>query len=372
MTTLPLPAPYLPDCPHTIADDLTLAECRDHLATLPPHEAIQRKIDDLYERWEVDPDATSPLQYVRGIMDFSRAIPRGDRRLQAMNTIVQNFGDGTKLAIFLDMMRASAVRTGSPEELLSLHSRHESKHSLYGWAGQTKLVSSSPAATAATLPAEPGVQTMFGGVPASQWGLNLHIWQANPLAKGFVSGMRPDSSIVVEPPHSHPFDFLSKVAVGEMRQSTYAQRPSAELQAGARYGGVTLMHVHGVWPPHAEQQQAGVATLENRVTIRAGESYYMPCNKIHDVEVDAIRSRTRPAITLFLRSEAVVRPHVYMAETLVRYHEAHPDLERSGQRLSDEAWHAKLQLVSAYLRGEGELSLDDVVRQSSSYGFFHE
>lgn len=369
-----LAAPHLPECPPVTLDGVPLAAIRDHMTGLEAHTPTEEAIASLYEDWARDRNATAPLQRVRAILDAARELPRGELRIQAMNTIVRGFGQAKALATFLDMLRDAATRAGSLEETLSRHSRHESKHSLYGWAGQTKLVGSSPSATAATLGAEPGVQEMLGHIPATMWGLNMHIWQPNPSAKGFDAGIQLDPGVIVEPPHSHPFDFVSMVSIGEMRQSIYVQRDATahpQQEAKGRYDGVVLRHVHGVWPPHDDEAPAMVATRDEGVTISAGQSYYLPCNVIHDVEINGVIARTRPAITLFLRSEAVVRPHAYMSPTMVRYHKDNPDLERTGRPLSDEDWHAKLSAVSDYLRGPSDLVLDDIVGQKSTYAFFH-
>ncbi|MGY4101243.1 hypothetical protein ACW2Q0_17040 [Nocardia sp. R16R-3T] len=292
-----------------------------------------------------------------------------------MNTVVRILGTANTLATLLDMIRDSATREGSHEQELSLYSRLEPKHSLYGWCGQTKLICSSPGLTPGTLSPEPGVQEILGRIPTTVWGLNMHIWQPNPFAKGFPSGKRPEPNVIVEPPHSHPYDFASMVAIGSMHQSIYAQRgpdgSTVSIENG-RYDGLMLEHVSGVWPPHTDQESAQVVVLEERIRLSAGDCYYLPCNVIHDVEIDATVASTKPAITLFLRSEAVVKPHVYMASSMVDYHAAHPDIERLGQPMLEEDWHTKLRMVSEYLRGDSpNLILDDVVKQQSEYAFFH-
>jgi hypothetical protein len=367
--------PHLPDCAPVSVDGMSFAEIRDRMTELEAHAATQQSIDSLYDDWARNPEAMSPLQRVRDILDAARSLPRGESRLQAMNTIVRSFGQAGALATLIDMLQESAKRLGSSEEVLSRYSRLGSKHSLYGWAGQTKLVSSSSAPTRATLSAEPGVQDMLGSSPVTMWGLNMHIWQPNPVAKGFVSELKLAPGIIVEPPHSHPFDFASMMSIGEIRQSIYSQQEvvkTLQPKAIGRYDGITLSHVQSVWPPHVNESPAAIVTLEDRALVSVGQSYYMPCNVIHDVEVDTVRARTRPAITLFLRSEAVVKPHVYMVPSMLKYHSENPNLKNSGQPLQEKDWDAKLSLVSAYLRGKCDLVLDDIVSETNSYAFFHE
>lgn len=371
--------PHLPECPHITLDEMPIAWIRDHMNNLPAHDATERAIKQLLDGWHRDRDATTPIETISRLLDSMRILPRGDERAAAMNTVVRTLGTADALATLLDMMRHSAKRTGSREQELSLYSQLEPKHSSYGWCGQTKLICSGPSLTPGTLRPETGVQEILGSAPATMWGLNMHIWQPNPFARGFPSGKRPEPNVIVEPPHSHPYDFASMVAIGSMHQSVYAQRGSGTSRTDfsiektdGRYSGVTLDHVTGVWPPHTDREPAEVITLEERILLSAGDSYYLPCNVIHDVEINASTALVKPAITLFLRSEAIVKPHVYMARSMVDFHAANPDIERTGRPMLEADWHAKLRLVSEYLRGHSsQLILDDVVKQHSEYAFFH-
>jgi hypothetical protein len=241
------------------------------------------------------------------------------------------------------------------------------------------LLFSETQPTEGTVEPEAGVRELLGDPPPSVWGLSMHIWQPNPRAKGFPSGGRIEPGMIVEPPHSHPFDFASMVSIGAMHQSIYAQRSTDEMSAEAhlrerpgRYDGVSLEHVDGVWPEHTYQISCGVSTIEASVPLRAGDSYYMPCDMIHDVEFDAEVARSTPAITLFLASEAVVKPHVYMAQSMVDAHAVQPRLKDEGSALTLNAWHAKLEAVASYLRGKrSSLCLDDIVQCEGEYAFFH-
>jgi hypothetical protein len=164
-----------------------------------------------------------------------------------------------------------------------------------------------------------------------------------------------------------------------MYQSIYSQHSSDNASdqtspavRADRYAGTKLEHVHGVWPPHDHQASSELVTLEERVALRAGDSYYMPCDKIHDVEIDASIASDKPTITLFLGSEAVVKPHVFMAPAMAEFHNVHPDLKHSGRALHRDDWHAKLEAVAAYLRGKNPtLNLDNIVRYEGEYAFFH-
>ena len=374
-----LRSPRLPECPRATVDTMSIAQVRDHMNSLPSHPEVTRTLQQLFADWQQDRSATQPIQTIRQLLDSIRGLPRGDERTAAMNTVVRTLGTPSALATLLDMLRDSAKRVGSREQELSLYSRLEPKHSSYGWSGFTKLICSSPDPTPATLSSEAGVQEILGNAPATMWGLNMHIWQPNPFAQGFPSGKKPEPNIVVEPPHSHPFDFVSMVAIGSMHQSIYGERKDADStiesideNSAGRYSGLTLEHVTGVWPPHPEQESTQIITLEERIALSAGDSYYLPCNVIHDVEVDTCTASTRPPITLFLRSEATVKPHVYMARAMADFHAKYPNIEKSGKPMTEEDWHAKLRLVSDYLRGKSpQLILDSVVKQNGEYAFFH-
>jgi hypothetical protein len=372
-------SPYLPTCPGVSIDGFSLASIRDTMTHMSADAAIERAITSIMERWLEDHWSVEPIHDIRRVMESMRALPRGDARLASMNTFVRTLGGPQVLATFLDMMRDSAGRTGTREEELSRISRNARKHCVYGWAGQTLLVFSDTQPTEGTIEPEPGVRELLGEPPPAVWGLSMHIWQPNPRAKGFPSGGRIEADVIVEPPHSHPFDFASMVSIGTMQQSIYAQYASDDALAEiggrdqeGRYDGVRLEHVDGVWPEHSYRSACEVRTLEASVTLQAGDSYHLPCDKIHDVEFDAKVAKRTPAITLFLASEAVVKPHVYMAPSMAATHAAQPRLKDEGRALPSSAWHAKLEAVASYLRGEQPtLCLDDIVKYDGEYAFFH-
>ncbi len=365
-------SPHLPEGPAVSVDGQSLVAIRDTMTSLPAHERTRETLTAILARWRADHACVEPIGAIRDVLDVIRALPRGEERLAAMNSFVRTLGEAEALATFLDMMRDSAERQGTADEELTRFSRNARKHAVYGWAGQTLLLFSGFEPTDATMAAEPGVLELMGEFPPpAVWGLSLHIWQPNPNAKGFSSGARIADGVIVEPPHSHPFDFASMVSAGVMRQSVYAQAPATPGGEG-RYDGVRLEHVDGVWPEHEYRETCELSTLEESVELNAGDSYYLPCDLIHDVEFDAKVASTTPAVSLFLASEAVVKPHVYMAASMADAHDANPALKEHGGALSPEAWQAKLAAVSAYLRGQrSTLSLDDIVEYDGEYAFFH-
>lgn len=375
-----LTIPHLPECPKTSVDGLPLASIRDHMTRMSPHIAIEGVILSVVEQWLNAPRSVEPIRSIQALIDSIRVLPRGDQRLSHMNSFVRTLGKPEVLATFLDMMRESSGRIRTREQKLSQMSQNASKHCLYGWCGQTLLVLSGTEPTNGTLEPETGVRELFlGESPPAVWGLSMHIWQPNPRAKGFTSGKRAEPGIILEPPHSHPFDFASMVTIGGMYQSIYAQRNSDNaltqinsVARAGRYDGTKLDHVYGVWPPHSHRSSSELVTLEERVPLKAGDSYYMPCDRIHDVEIDASTASDRPTITLFLGSEAVVKPHVFMAPAMAEFHDLHPDLKHSGRALQLDDWQAKLATTAAYLRGKNPtLNLDNIVRYDGAYAFFH-
>lgn len=373
MESQPLGEPRLPKAPRLSVDGLSLTEIRDMMGGLSADPAIERDIEAIVQQWRVDPRSLEPIAAIRAVLDRIRIHPRGDARLAAMNTFVRMLGEREALATFLDMLRDSAGRLGTDEEKLTRWSRQARKHAVYGWAGQTLLLFSGFEPTDGTTVPEEGVVDLVGETPPpAVWGLSMHIWQPNPTAEGFSSGGRIASDIVVEPPHSHPFDFASMVSTGTMRQSIYRQGCADGTGVEGRYDGVSLEHVDGVWPEHHYRSTCELTTVEQSVAVGPGDSYFLPCDVIHDVEFNVDVAATAPAITLFLASEVVVKPHVYMAASMADAHDAEPQLKEQGSALSQSAWNQKLEAVSAYLRGEQDtLRLDDIVNHRGKYAFFH-
>lgn len=351
----------------------------DYLKSLTPNPLVREAILSLMERWHDRRSTAEPLASIRTLLDSIRLLPRGVERLNCMNTLLQTLGQPEVFATFLDMVRDSSQRSGTREQALSEISRKSSKHAVYGWCGQTRLALSGSAVTNNTLTPEPGVQAFLGKTPTSAWALSMHIWQPNARAQGFVCGHRDVPNVIAEPPHSHPFDFASIVVIGQLHESVYAQcdsdlaltKKGTEIKKG-RYDGLILEHVHGVWPPHDYREASQVMTLEDRVEINVGDSYFMSGSTIHDVQIDADVAQSKPAITLFLRSESFVKPHVYMAPAMADFHALHPDLKNQGYPLAEDAWNEKLELVADYVRGKSPtLDLSAIVKYDSEYAFFN-
>lgn len=372
--------PHLPvSCPRVSTDGMSLHYIRDYMKSLTPNLSVREAILLLMDRWQDNRSSAEPLASIRILLDSIRSLPRSDERINCMNTFLQTLGQPEAFATFLDMIRDSSRRSGTREQQLSEVSRKSSKHAVYGWCGQTRLSLSGTESTENTLPAESGVQAFLGKTPTSAWSLSMHIWQPNAHARGFSCGHKDLPNIIAEPPHSHPFDFASIVVIGQMHQSVYAQhgsnlaltRKETEIRKG-RYDGITLEHVHGVWPPHDYREESMVMTLEDRFEMNAGDSYYMSADTIHDVQIEADIAQNKPAITLFLRSESFVKPHVYMASSMADYHALHPDLKNQGYPLAQNYWNEKLKLVADYVRGKSPtLNLSDIVKYDSEYAFFN-
>jgi hypothetical protein len=120
------------------------------------------------------------------------------------------------------------------------------------------------------------------------------------------------------------------------------------------------------------KRSTNLATVEDRVRLRAGDSYFLPRHAVHDVEVDRESAARTPAITLFLCAEATVKPKAYLSPEMVEFHRRNPDIKDEAVELTPEQWRRKLEATAAYLRGESEfLVLDDIVRCDTDYGFMH-
>lgn len=351
----------------------SLAEVRDILTNSALNHPIANQIKSMLESWQTDPASVEPYLAMRSVLEQVRKLPHGEERLYAMSTIMKVLGQPESLADYLDALRDSVRRTGTIEQeaakarLLSVK-----MHSIYGWCGNTLIVESLGHITEGTFPSAPEIGARLGNSP-TPWNLTVHIWQPNTTAKPFPANPAIAPNTLVEPPHSHPFDFLSTVVKGEMYQSIYEQRGQDALPvASGYYTNVELEHVDGVWPPHDYRAPCYLDTREHRVCLKQGDVYYMPSDWIHDVELDGNLAPTKPTITLFLSSEYLVMPHAYMTHEMADFHKANPDIKTAAKPISEDAWHAKLKAISRYLRGQSNtLSLNDIVDHEGEYAFFH-
>lgn len=353
----------------------TLESMRDALTNGHVDQSTAETIAALIERWRNAPTSVDPLAEMQRVLEQARTIPRGDERVKVMNAIVRTLGRPDTLATFLDMLRDAATRSGTTEqEYCRSTLQNVRMHSIYGWCGNTLTVESLYFPTDGTYEHIPGLGERLGNSP-SAWNLTVHIWQPNVTAKGFPLDIELESGALVEPPHSHPFDFVSTVVKGTMHQSIYAQSSIDAVsppEGKHRYGHVPLEHVDGVWPPHEFRETCALKTLEHRVTLTQGDSYYMPCHWIHDVEINKTIASTKPTITLFLSSEYMVMPHVYMTKAMADFHSKNPDIKKNGVPIPESAWHRKLAAISGYLRDEpGTLNLNDIVDYRGEYAFFN-
>jgi len=222
-----------------------------------------------------------------------------------------------------------------------------------------------------TTSAGEGVEKL--GYPVSEWHLSIHIWQPNPEAQGFESTKRLEPDVIVEPPHSHPFSFVSYVSVGEMWQSVYEEiSEPTSVAEDDRYGEVVFERVDGIWPPHREYEASRLRTVEDRLLLKPGESYFMPTDLIHDVEVDRATAIDRPTITLFLCAETTQVPKAYMVPSMAEFHRSNPGITDAAKALNPEEWDAKLDATARYLRGDVDhLRLGEVFQCGSSYAFMN-
>jgi hypothetical protein len=318
-------------------------------------------------------DSVGTLGKLQELLEQMRHAPKGIARVSQMNAFVRTLGRADNLALFLELMRTSLKSAQPSDRKIAERSRVGLTHCLYGWAGQSHVLYSERNPLPSTTLAGNGVEDHMG-YPVAEWHASIHIWQPNPEAQAFESLKRFEPGVLVEPPHSHPFSFVSYVSIGAMRESVY-QETSVPAPAGSadRYQDVDLERVDGVWPPHREYVRRGLRTIEDRVDLVQGQSYFMSSDMIHDVEVDRAMSADRPAITFFLCSETTRVPNSYMVPSMAEFHRGHPDLTRQGKALDLEAWDAKLDATACYLRGETNyLRLGEIVKCDSSYAFMNQ
>lgn len=373
--------PRAPEGSRGMLEYTSFASNKEALTNEKIDPAIEKIVNSVIESWLSSPNSVEPFMAMRDILEEVRQLPPDNERIRKMNSIIRTLGQPDKMAAYLDMLRDSATRYGTAEQkIVSEKLQAVKMHSIYGWCGNTLLVESLDSPTKGTYRSNPELGRKLGNAPAA-WNLTLHIWQPNLTAKGFpIDSPLLDTNSILEPPHAHPFNFVSTIVKGTMRQSIYKQRdartPRAAVDANNKIAGYYdqggLVHVDGIWPPHDFHETSGLQTLEHRVLMKEGDSYYMPCDWIHDVEFDADTAASKPSISLFSSSEYVVMPHVYMTPTMADFHSQNPDIKRNGAPISEDAWHKKLKAISAYLRGESEtLDLNKIVNWRGEYAFFN-
>ncbi|MFC0542590.1 hypothetical protein [Kutzneria chonburiensis] len=354
-------------------DRVSLDESRNALSTGYFDQVVEKSITDVLAAADQGVnDPNGALLDLQDLLEDIRDTPAGPERVARMNSFVRTLGRADNLAAFLEIMRAS-LKTGGPDDhKVAERSRSGRSHCIYGWAGQSIVLASGNHPLATTVPPADGVED-FMGYPVSEWHASIHIWQPNPTAEGFESTKRHEPGAIVEPPHSHPFSFVSYVSKGQMRQSIYEElaEPTADTE-GDRYHDMVLERVDGVWPPHNEYAANRLRTLEDRLLLSQGESYYMSTDQIHDVEVDRTTATDRPTITLFLCAETTQIPKSYMVPAMAEFHRDNSDILKKAVALTPQEWDAKLDATAKYLRGESDnLRLGDVFDCGSTYAFMN-
>lgn len=349
-------------------NEFSLGRSRDELTTGYTDPSVVAAVNHVLER--VGESGYTPLLELQGILDRLRAKPHGAERISGMNSFVRTLGRADNLATFTELLRASLSAVDPAEARLAAGSQNARMHCIYGWSGQTLALVSGTRATAGTMSPAGGVAERCG-YPIAMWFLSIHIWQPNVDVEGFARTKRIEPGVLAEPPHSHPYSFVSYVSIGSMRQSTYRDEatPSGD---DTRYSGVPLQRVDGVWPPHTDVATRYLSQVEDRVDLRTGHSYYMPTDCVHDVEVDRACAAHAPTITLFLAAETTTIPNAYLESAMAEFHHERPDVKDVATALNPEEWSAKLAATARYLRGEAtDLRLEEVFRCNSTYGFMH-
>lgn len=359
--------------PNTMFDNLNLTDARNAMTNMELHSSIVDAVHALLDDWRTNPETATPLADLRAVIENIRSCLRSDMRVRKMNSLVRTLGEPGNLADYLDALRNAARRDGSQEQSLSKMSSDGTMHCIYGWCGQTTMMDSTATPTPGTGEYDPVLSERLG-YPTVTWGMSMHIWQPNPNAKGFVLKSGAHNEAVFEPPHSHPFDFVSMVSAGSLKQSIYQEIAMDEDEEIAcdRYAGTSLEKIDGIWPPHNQHEAVHVKTIENQLQFAVGDSYFMPSSVIHDVEIDVAASTSNPAITLFFASEAKTISHAYVLPDLISYHTDHPDLRKNAKPLTQWAWDKKLSQVASYLRGtSATLNLDETIKYDGEYAFFN-
>lgn len=350
-----------------------LQQSRGELSTGYRDPETEIEVIQILDASRANGGASAPLRDLRAVLDRLRTRPSGAGRIAGMNSFVRTLGQAEHFAVFLEILRDSLSAEDPDEGKLAALSQAGRMHCIYGWAGPTFMLASNDDPTPATTPPGPGVVERFA-YPIARWFLSIHIWQPNPNVEGFARTKRIEPGIIAEPPHSHPYDFVSYVSIGGMRQSIYVEDAgeSAAVADGGRYQDVLLERVDGLWPPHEEYAPRRLKAVEDRVELKAGQSYYMASDVIHDVEIDRVAAADAPTITLFLASETREIAKAYLEPEMAEFHRLHPDVKDVATPLEPAEWRAMLTAAARYLRGEtAHLRLHEIYECNSSYGFMH-
>eukprot|EP01044_Picomonas_judraskeda_P000688 COSAG03_NODE_32_length_18233_cov_11.266847_18_plen_1227_part_00 len=294
----------------------------------------------------------SPIAEVHAVVNRIRHVaPYSDARRIAMNTFIRTIGEPSALADWLEIISADSSDTTRLCDY--------ARHSHYGHF-QFVLLQVSGEQSAASPEHESRAADNQLACPEwynAGWALELSVWQpsfTNPAAV-FVSQGRLKPETLREPPHTHPYEFFSKVVTGSMRHNRYVEVADTDAGGGA-YADVVFNKTHEAWPPHSGGDKCKLKATEEDIVFTAGESYRMPLGVIHDVEFDTTNSDT-PAITCVIVAEQEVAPDVFMEDSMLIHHNSNPDLAKHDRSMPLVTWQANLRAIADYLRKKNTLSL---------------
>ncbi len=153
-----------------------------------------------------------------------------------------------------------------------------------------------------------------------------------------AAGWSPTGKVAIEPPHSHHFDFSSKVVSGQFHQATYRRVKTARRQslpdesakaadgtdppaarqcagedvnAGAASQAGTCCHRwHGMrkvgwaWPAHVDRNEVSDLECNGAITMNEGDVYQCPMDLIHTVILpeEEVGVRRKPLMSLHCHS----------------------------------------------------------------------
>ncbi|WP_163380171.1 hypothetical protein [Cyclobacterium sp. SYSU L10401] len=362
--------PTRPKDSHIIDQRFCLSDAIIQLAQEHIDSGIEEKIHSCLDKWNRG-DIGSPISDLRVIVEPIRMTPPSFRRLQLMNSFLRVFSRPQIITKYLEALVIASQDNRSGDSELINRLKDDTLHSMYGWCGNCQIFYTSSAPLPYYGIKSKKLQRQMG-YPVGVWGINIHVWQPNSSAIPFkVKGNLP-SNIITEPPHSHPFDFVSIVLKGRVHQSTYypCKNEDSASSSISTYKGFGFEHVDGVWPPHTNKNKCYLKTLEHRVLIEEGGAYFMPLEVVHDVQVEKNVASKTPAISLFFASEYYSPAHVYTTKEMIDFHNRNPFLKYEGSKLSSSQWEKKLIYISEYLLNTREtLNLNPIVKHRKSYSF---
>jgi hypothetical protein len=267
-------------------------------------------------------DMQTSMQAMHDAIKDIQLLAEADRFMR-MNTIVRTLGQPETLAQWLGCMRSYCRSDGYKEDCAALE--FDEHHRRFGHFQFYLLPGKGP--------------------------MTMHVWQ--PAPRLHIEGVHFSQ----EPPHTHPWNFVSTVAIGSLRMTDYRMK---QQRVNADYACFEIDRSFSNLSKCEGGVSNGPAPMATE-ELNAGDSYLFPKEHVHSTPDDG-KWTTEPAITLLVKDRAEQRSAFYMSRSdAVQF-----DLARTNSSLRSTGplshnrivrYEAKLDSIMSYLRGWPTLDL---------------